>query len=85
LGLQRKRLKVGRSLQAVLEGVAQGNELDVFVGPERLGGGPGAAAAAADQADAQQVAAGGVHVRGGRQRPGDGGGGLQEITAAGCG
>ena len=61
-------------LEPVLEGVGHGDELDVRVGGERLGGGAGAAAAAADQADAQHVAAGRVHVRERGQRPGGGGG-----------
>ena len=50
------------------------------VGGERLGGRAGAAAAAADQADPQHVAAGRVHVRQRGQRAGDGGG-LEEVAA----
>src|SRR5262249_52493351 len=48
-------------LDAVGEGVAHGDELDVLVGVERLGGGAGAPAAAADQGDLESfVRAGGV-------------------------
>src|SRR6185312_9260754 len=47
------------SFEAIHEGVAHGDEFDVGVGAEGLLGGAGAAAAAADQADAEQVAAGG--------------------------
>ncbi len=68
-------------LQAVLEGVGHGDQLDVGVGRQCLLGRPGAAAAAADEADAQQVAAGGVDGAFEGQRAGDDGrGGLQEIT-----
>jgi hypothetical protein len=71
-------------LKAILKGVGHRDQLDVLVGLERLAGGPGAAAAAADQADAEQVAAGGVDVRDGRQGAGNGGG-LEEGTAGRCG
>ena len=48
------------AFQAVGEGVAHGDELDVLVRLEGLRGGAGAAAAAADQADLEDIAAGGV-------------------------
>ena len=50
-------------LQPVFEGVGHGDELDVRIGGERLGGRTGAAVAAADQADPEHVAAGRVNVR----------------------
>src|SRR5262249_34881908 len=69
-------------LDAIGKGVAHGDELDVLVGVERLGGGTGAAAAAANEADFQHVAAGGMRVLRDRQlRGGDGGSGcLEKIT-----
>ncbi len=54
------------ALEAVLEDVAEGVELDVVGGAGGLAdvlGGAGAAAAAADQADLDRVAAGGVNGR----------------------
>src|SRR5439155_18490619 len=77
-------------VQAVGEHIAHGDELDVLVGRQRLLGGPGAAAAAADQADAERVAAGSVDVGGGGQVGGEGcrgqgGGRLEERAAGGVG
>ena len=48
-----------------LEDVADGDELDVRVGLEGVGGGPAAAAAAADEGDLERVAAGRVDGGGG--------------------
>ena len=56
------------ALDAVGEGVAHGDELDVRVGAEGLAGGAGATTAAADQADFEGIAAGGMD--GGSQRQG---------------
>ena len=47
-------------LEPILEGIGHGDELDVGVGGERLGGRAGAPVAAADQADPENVAAGRV-------------------------
>ena len=75
-------------VEAVGEGVAQGDELDVLVRLQGLGGGPGPAAAAADEANAQRVGAAGMDVgdRGqvrGEGRTDRGGGGLEKVTAGG--
>ena len=47
-------------LQPVAEGIGQCHNFAVLVGPQRVHGGAGSAPATADQADFQQVAAGGV-------------------------
>src|SRR5262249_39271623 len=69
--------------EPVLEGVAQGDELYVLVGGERVLGCAGAAAAAADQADPEPLAARRGYAGGGGQRRGGGGGGDQELAAGG--
>ena len=66
--------------EAVLEGVGQGHELDVGVGRQGLRGGAGPPAPAADQADAEGLAAGRVDRRQGGQGP-DGGGGPDDFAA----
>ena len=48
------------AVEPVLEGVGQGDDGDVGGGVQDIVGGAGAAAAAADQADLDGVAAGGV-------------------------
>src|SRR5262249_44661651 len=68
-------------LQTVVEGVGQGEQLDVLVGLEGLGGGAVAAATAAGQADFQQVASGGDSVRGDGEGAAQEGGGFQEVAA----
>ena len=72
-------------VEPVVEDVAHGDELDVLVGVQGLLGRPGAAAAAADQADLERVAAGGVNVRGRRTGGGAGDGPVAEEVAAGGG
>ena len=75
-------LQVARLLlEPVLEGVGHGDELDVRVGGERLGGRAGAAAAAADQADPQHVAAGRVDGRAAPASVAGDGRGLEELAA----
>ncbi len=61
-------------LKPIGEDVGHGDELDIRVGTKRLGGRAGAAIATADQANAQHVAAGGMHVCDGRECPGCRGG-----------
>ena len=52
-------------LQPILEGIGHGDELDVLVGGEGLDGGSGAAIAAADEPDANDVVTRGMERRGG--------------------
>ena len=63
------------SVDVILEGIADGGKGDVFVGVEGLLGSAGAAPAAADEADLQQIGAGGVDGFWDEKRSGDGGGG----------
>ena len=67
-------------LQPIGEDIGHGDELDIRFGRKRLGRRAGAAVATADQANAQDVAAGGVHIGERRRRTG-GGGCRQKITA----
>ena len=73
--------------EAVLEDVAHGDELDVGAGLQALGRGAGAAAAAADHADADGLVAGGVGAGGDTQSGRSGGGrrGKLEEVPPGCG
>ena len=56
-----------RVLQAVAEGVGQGHQSRVGIGPKGIGRRAAAASAAADQADPQHVAAGGMRTAAQRQ------------------
>src|SRR5262249_24029631 len=82
--LGRDRLVVREGIQALPEAgprrVSPPDELDARVAPEGLRGGAGARAAAADQADPQDVAAAGMGVRDGRQG-GRGRGGSDELPS----
>jgi hypothetical protein len=80
LGVVLKALE--RRLKAVAVHVAHGGELAVAVGTEGLGGGPGAAAAAADEADLEGVGPGGVDEAGGEQHAA-GEAGLKEFASVG--
>ena len=76
------------ALQAILEGIAHGDERDVVIGAEGLAGCAGAASAAADEADAEGVRVSfGEKVAGenrwSSERAADEGGGFEEFAAAG--
>ncbi len=63
-GADRRSLELGEAVvEPVLEGVGHGDELGAGVGGEGLLGRAGASAAAADQADLDRAAAGGMDQR----------------------
>ena len=72
-------------LHPVEEGIAHGDELDILIRVEGLPDRPGPTAAAADEANAKDIAAGGIDLRrhqSGRDgRASDRSGGLEKITA----
>ena len=70
------------TVHAVGEGVGHGHELAVLVGAQGIHGGAAATAAAADQADLQEVVAGGVGAARNRQPTGQNAGGRQVEVAS---